>query len=150
MKIHERRTTVSRKRFPVKTTTLIRGTPPSPPQGTRPYSRRETKKSEHAQSTGEMLAEEEQTNENQRTAMNSTDRVENETKKKQTTRHMVRLRRKPTVVGALQNLLKTIEWYRYMLMLNGLDNDNNNNNSNNNNDDNDNVIIITMMMMMIP
>ena len=32
-----------------------------------------------------MLAEEEQTNENQRTAMNSTDRVENETKKKNNT-----------------------------------------------------------------
>jgi hypothetical protein len=59
-----------------------------------------------------MLAEEEQTNENQRTAMNSTDRVENETKKKQTTQHMVRLRRKPTVVGALENLLETIGFHR--------------------------------------
>ena len=34
-----------------------------------------------------MLAEEEQTNENQRTAMNSTDRVKNETQKKNNTTH---------------------------------------------------------------
>ena len=79
MKIHERRTTVSRKRYPVKTTTLIRGPPPKERGQT---AAEKQKKLNTAQSTGEMLAEEEQTNENQRTAMNSTDRVENETQKK--------------------------------------------------------------------
>ena len=112
MKIHERRTTVSRKRFPVKTTTLIRGTPPSPPKERGQTAAEKQKNLNTAQSTGEMLAEEEQTNENQRTAMSSTDRVDNETKKKKTTQHMVRLRKKPTVVGALQNLLETIGFHR--------------------------------------
>jgi hypothetical protein len=83
MKIHERRTTVSRKRFPVKTTTLIRGTPPTKERGQTAAEKQ--KNLNTAQSTGEMLAEEEQTNENQRTAMNSTRR----TTKRQTTLPLV-------------------------------------------------------------
>ena len=62
MKIHERRTTVSRKSFLVKATTLIRGTPPPPPKERGQTAAEKQKNLNTAQSTGEMLAEEEQTN----------------------------------------------------------------------------------------
>ena len=75
---------MSRKRFPVKTTTLIRGTLP-PPKERGQTAAEKQKNLNTAQSAGEVLAEKEQTHENQRTAMNSTDRVENETKKKNNT-----------------------------------------------------------------
>ena len=55
-----------------------------------------------------MPAEDQNNNDDQRTAMNSADRVEDETKK----RHMVRLRGEPAEAETFKNALKTFGFHR--------------------------------------